>query len=100
MIAAPQATATGYAIETGVTGRIKWYDPNRGQGYIVPDDGAADVMFGGTNVAMPFAHALVQGAPVIFDRYKTPKGYRGLRVRLYAPSCCPTCGRPMIGDGK
>lgn len=90
---------TGYKIEAGVTGRVKWYNPNTGQGYIVPSDGAADVMFGGVNVAMPSAHALVAGALVIFDRYRVDKGSRALRVRLYAPHCCPTCGQRLPVDG-
>lgn len=98
MIAA-QKPGTGYDIEVGVTGCIRWYNAKQGQGYIIPDDGKGDVLFNSSNAKAWSPNVFIDGALVIFDRYLSDRGYRGLRVRLYAPSCCPTCGRPM-GGGK
>lgn len=40
-ISREQAEATGGVI----LGRLKWYDPHKGYGFIVPDDGSPDVFF-------------------------------------------------------
>ena len=51
-------------------GRVKWYDPVKGYGFVVPDDGGADIM----------VHASCVRA---FGRVSLPEG---ARVRLIASS--------------
>jgi cold shock protein len=49
------------------TGKIKWYDPARRYGFIVPDDGGADVHVHEAALIWPKIPNLKKGDHVEFD---------------------------------
>lgn len=69
-----------------LSGRVKWFDANKGYGFIEPDDGGSDVF-------VHFGDLVGEGRVVIetqdrvqFDVGETPYGRRALRVRKVSPS--------------
>ena len=63
------------------TGRVKWFDPVKGFGFLVPDDGGADVLLHG-NVLRNFGRSSVaEGAQIVFDVLKTPRGLQATAIR-------------------
>jgi cold shock protein len=49
------------------TGRVKWFDPSKGFGFIQPDDGGDDVFVHIKAVQMAGYTALVEGVRIGFD---------------------------------
>jgi CspA family cold shock protein len=49
------------------TGRVKWFDPKKGYGFIVPDDGSRDLFVHITAVKKAGYSDLVQGLRVTYE---------------------------------
>ncbi len=62
-------------------GTVKWFDKNKGFGFIAPDDGGRDVYVQVTNVETPDA-SLSDGQRVEFEMGMGRKGPEALRVKL------------------
>jgi CspA family cold shock protein len=49
------------------TGKVQWFDPSKGYGFIVPDDGGKDVFVHIRDVEKAGYTALVEGVRVGYD---------------------------------
>jgi len=72
----PDATAT--VIE--VAGVIKWFDVSKGYGFIVPDNGMADVLLHVTCLRRDGFQTAYEGARVICEALARPKGLQAFRI--------------------
>lgn len=62
-------------------GTVKWFDKDKGFGFITPDDGGRDIYVHVSNVETPDS-SLVDGQRVEFESQIGRKGPEAVRVRL------------------
>lgn len=69
-----------------VWGRVKWFDPVKGYGFLTNDDSGADVLLHG-NVLRKFGQStVVEGARIEAMVLSTPRGWQAVEVlALHAP---------------
>lgn len=72
MMAAPFARF--FSSEELSTGTVKWFDQIKGFGFLIPDDGSADVFVHQTSIYKDGFRSLAEGEPVEF---KTSTGDNG-----------------------
>ena len=70
---APAATAAGPG-DGPQTGKVKWYNPDKGFGFIVPDDGGRDVFIHASVVRGAGLQDLAPDQAVTFTAAPGPKG--------------------------
>jgi len=67
-----------------VAGRIKWFDPGKGYGFIVPDDPGLtdlrDVLLHVTSLRDSGHETAAEGAPITCDCVRRPKGWQVILV--------------------
>src|ERR1700730_12109467 len=63
-----------------VTGVIKWFDVSKGYGFIVPDNGMADVLLHVTCLRRDGFQTAYEGARVVCEALARPKGLQAFRV--------------------
>ncbi len=63
-----------------VSGAIKWFDASKGYGFIVPDDGGADVLVHVTCLRRDGFHTAIEGARVVCEAVRRAKGRQAFRV--------------------
>lgn len=63
-----------------VAGRIKWFDVAKGFGFIVPDDGSADVLLHVTYLRRDGHQAASEGARVVVEATQRSRGWQAYRV--------------------
>lgn len=63
-----------------VSGRIKWFDVSKGFGFIVPDDGSADVLVHITCLRRDGHQAASEGARIVVEATERPRGWQAFRV--------------------
>lgn len=63
-----------------MAGRIKWFDVSKGYGFIVPDDGGADVLLHVTVLRRDGFQAAQEGARVVCEVQRRSKGLQVFRV--------------------
>lgn len=62
-------------------GKVKWFDVEKGFGFIEPSDGSQDVFVHRSNVAdLDWEEGLRDGEEVEFEVERTPKGLSALNV--------------------
>ena len=61
-------------------GRIKWFDVSKGYGFIVPDDGAADILLHVTVLRRAGYQTAPEGARVVCEIHKRSKGFQVFRL--------------------
>lgn len=67
------------------TGRIKWFDPGKGFGFIIPDDGGPDVLLH-ANVLRNFGQSSVaDGSGIRFTAIETTRGKQAVEVLEITP---------------
>lgn len=81
----PAIEEEGPATDAGVTeptisGRVKWFDPTRGYGFVVPDDGGADVLLHANVLARHGCKALPEGAVVKTTVRDGPRGRQAVTL--------------------
>ncbi len=63
-----------------ITGHVKWFDPGKGYGFIVPDDagmtGMRDILLHVTSLRAVGREDAGEGAAIICDAVKRPKGWQ------------------------
>jgi CspA family cold shock protein len=68
----------GQVIE--LSGVIKWFDVAKGYGFIVPDNGMADVLLHVTTLRRDGYQAAYEGARVVCEAVSRPKGLQAFRI--------------------
>lgn len=63
-----------------MSGRIKWFDVSKGYGFIVPDDGGADVLLHVTALRRDGFQTAPEGARVVCEVQERSKGLQVFRV--------------------
>jgi CspA family cold shock protein len=63
-----------------VSGVIKWFDASKGYGFIVPDNGAADILLHVTCLRRDGFQTAYEGARVVCEVLDRPKGLQAFRV--------------------
>jgi cold shock protein len=56
------------------TGTVKWFNDDKGFGFITPDEGSKDLFVHHTAIAGAGFRSLAEGAKVSFDVEQGPKG--------------------------
>jgi CspA family cold shock protein len=62
------------------TGRVKWFNSEKGFGFIVPDDGSDDVFVHFSAIAMEGYKTLEEGDRVSYEVTQGPKGPQAANV--------------------
>lgn len=63
------------------TGTVKWFNAEKGYGFITPDDGAADVFVHHSAIEAKGFRLLQEGAKVEYEAQRGPKGMAATKVR-------------------
>jgi len=62
-------------------GKVKWFDAEKGFGFIEPDDGGKDIFVHRNNIPnLGFQQGLEEGEAVEFSVEETPKGLSAVEV--------------------
>ena len=64
------------------TGVVRWFDDNKGFGFIAQDDGGDDVFVHHTAVAMSGFKTLKEGQRVSFQVTRGQKGLQAIEVKI------------------
>ena len=64
------------------TGTVKWFNDQKGYGFIAPDDGGKDLFVHHTAVTMQGFRTLAEGQKVSFEVTQDAKGARAVNVTL------------------
>jgi cold shock protein len=62
------------------TGTVKWFNDDKGFGFITPDDGSKDLFVHQSGIAGDGFRSLSEGAKVSFDSEPSDKGPRAVNV--------------------
>ena len=73
-------SSSGTAVEE--TGTVKWFNAERGYGFITLDSGGADVFVHASALEKSGLTGLAEGQPVIVDVIEGRKGLEATRIRL------------------
>jgi CspA family cold shock protein len=63
-----------------VSGRIKWFDVAKGFGFIVPDNGMADVLLHVTCLRRDGFQSANEGARIVVEAVQRPRGLQAFRI--------------------
>jgi len=73
-------TSNGPSVEE--TGTVKWFNPERGYGFIAPNGGGKDVFVHASALERSGIEWLSEGQPVVVDVIEGRKGPEAARLRL------------------
>jgi len=87
-----------------ICGRVKWFDPGKGYGFIVPDDptqtGLKDVLLHVTSLRQAGRESAPEGAIIVCEVVKRPKGWQVCEIQeLDESSAAPVAPRPQRFEG-
>ncbi len=63
-----------------ISGAIKWFDVAKGYGFVVPDDGSADVLLHVTTLRRSGFQSAQEGARIVCEAQQRSKGLQVFRV--------------------
>ena len=64
-----------------VTGRVKWFNDQKGFGFITPEDGGKDLFVHHSNIAMEGYRSLEEGQKVEYEAGEGRKGPEATNVQ-------------------
>ena len=79
-----------------MTGTVKWFNAEKGYGFITPDDGTEDVFVHFSAIVADGYKKLLEGQKVTFETEPDPRGAKGVRatnVVAQPEDCCPQTQR-------
>jgi CspA family cold shock protein len=86
-----------------ISGRVKWFDPAKGYGFIVPDDpdqtDLRDVLLHVTSLRQCGRETAIEGSTVVCDVVRRPKGWQVAGIVEYDESSAAPMERPHRHDG-
>jgi len=65
-------------------GKVKWFDPKKGYGFITPEDGSDDVFVHHSGIVMNGYKTLDDGATVEFETETGKRGLKAINVKVAA----------------
>ena len=77
---APQSIDESVLDSIEIVGRIKWFDVSKGYGFIVPDNGMADVLLHVTVLRRDGFQTVYEGARIVCEAATRSKGLQVFRV--------------------
>jgi CspA family cold shock protein len=89
-----------------ISGRVKWFDPGKGYGFIIPDDpdktGLKDVLLHVTSLRQSGRESALEGSVIVCDAVRRPKGWQVSNiVELDESAAPPPVERERrFGDGE
>jgi CspA family cold shock protein len=88
-----------------ISGRVKWFDPGKGYGFIVPDDptqtGLKDVLLHVTSLRQAGRESALEGSMIHCEVVKRPKGWQVSEIHeLDESSAAPMAPRPARFEGN
>ena len=63
------------------TGKVKWFNDQKGFGFITPDEGGKDLFVHHSEIQMDGFRTLAEGQPVEYDAVQDTKGPKATKVR-------------------
>jgi cold shock protein len=63
------------------TGTVKWFNPDKGFGFITPDEGSKDLFVHHSDIAREGFRTLDEGMKVTFDTETADKGPKAVNVK-------------------
>ena len=64
------------------TGTVKWFNPTKGYGFIIPEDGDRDIFVHITAVLTAGLQGLTEGQKVNYEVAEEPKGLKAVDIAL------------------
>ena len=86
-----------------ITGRVKWFDPAKGYGFIVPDEpdqtDLRDVLLHVTSLRQSGRETALEGSAIVCDVVRRPKGWQVIGIIEYDESSAAPMERPTRPEG-
>ena len=64
------------------TGTVKWFNPTKGYGFIIPEDGDKDIFVHITAVMTAGLQGLTEGQKVNYEVAEEPKGLKAVYIAI------------------
>lgn len=86
-------------VRPAVTGHVKWFDPGKGFGFVVSDEGGPDILLH-ANVLRAFGQSTVaDGSAIVVDVVRTDRGMQATAViSIQPPATPPGAGLSDLAD--
>ena len=82
-----------------ISGRVKWFDPAKGYGFIVPDDpdqtDLRDVLLHVTSLRQCGRESALEGSSVVCQVVRRPKGWQVIEIVEFDESSAAPAERPL-----
>ncbi len=89
---------SGNIYRSGVSAQVKWFDPNKGFGFVTPDDGSGDAFLHASVVRAAGYEALTPGSTLVCDLGPGQKGPQV--VVIHSVTEAPVPAAPARGRGR